>query len=1457
MGKRLSLLALALAVSVMAIAMGHDKGASLKPSVVAAVCVSGNMEEQDIILLEQGAEIFGLPSLAEVAKLMKNHALDYGNRHAISATAALADYAARQYGIVSREAVVCRRAYLQAVAGTEKTLALQIARENASQAEQLYQDSPKDKGLKVLSLVTRMERIFMENQHDMDNATHWSEVFEIEKTTEELIKKKGYRCQELVDLCVYLSVWKSNKPSSDIVCYVDYVFHQTFPEGVFLQGLLENGYVNNAEGWAQRAFNDARALWGERDVRTIRCELQLITSQLTLPTTDYDQQHGRLQEMQEWLEQYLPNGDLFPVEVELLKWDYDIASGKNVYEASRTYPLLMKVERFYGDKKISYLNYLHRILNQQLQVNIEKAADLLREEERLLDNLDPHHSDLYWAYQLGTVYIRFAMSEKDPEAFQGFLTKLNDYYISSHKPSWQSVYVGRNLTEIYRSMQRADDVVDTYAIVLGDIAELVPQSSPLWSFFQSAFVGYLSESSNPTNLQKANLAVDEVIRSISALGWSVADLHYLKATIAFALDKEEDGIDLLRKGISACTSSQDGFYRCLMQMELGNRLFYQKAGYVVTPEIQSLFDESIPFFLKNREQAGGAYMNCYLYLADYYTNTGQYDKAEEAYLMGLQHLETISEQFYNTYSDLATGLFSLYAYQLNDLNKADEVIGMCIKSAEKNYNFNAHIFITNLLFSRYELLVSKNVDIPLQFAALNDCLLQLQMAKSINEGDQETLLGMYLKLLYSIGNYMKEFSDAISECEKVTHSDDENMRTMAMKGLEMMMSFRRMLDSDFLEIVLGEVEEQEKGGHVSDDSRLANAYRYLGDYYLYLRNDTTQAEKYYSLLYNTRFGHTSGLGALAVIKESRGQYAEAAKLLEDMMSQSEYETYSSIQTKASDAYRIFNCYYHCGQYEQALKQARRFADYRRQIATINFDLLTETERESFVKQGGTGGMPLYTLLPKFSQELSAEALNAILTEKSLLLRSSERIKQAISQLADSTIITQLDTLRQLRNFYKTLDVSAYIYADAKSNEMVKCRQQIEELERSINRKASQQIEGMNAPSWQELQQVLKPNEAIVEYVFSDTIIGSLLLLPHGTPLYIPLTSSNSLWQALDEMKDFEARQRVEMLYQDDRLHLYNRLWKPIESALKEAEVVYFSPTGFLNELAFSAFKCEDGLYLSDRYELHQMLSTGDLVDLRRHSVKSFPKTAMLYGAVSYSQDQNGMQRNGDTNQRGAIVDEDYFGFLPFTLEEVEKVRDLMNRKHVDVRLLTGLASTEQALHDISGHSPDVLHLSTHGFFVVDDKVDSNNYLARFPSMRFSSMQRSGLALALANETWSGVADKAENADGIVSASEVSQLDLSNTQLTVLSACQTAVGHYSLEGVYGMHRGFKQAGVKSILASLWNVNDESTAQLMTLFYDKWLSGMPMQQSLREAVKELRRDYPSPYFWAPFVLMDGIN
>jgi CHAT domain-containing protein len=390
---------------------------------------------------------------------------------------------------------------------------------------------------------------------------------------------------------------------------------------------------------------------------------------------------------------------------------------------------------------------------------------------------------------------------------------------------------------------------------------------------------------------------------------------------------------------------------------------------------------------------------------------------------------------------------------------------------------------------------------------------------------------------------------------------------------------------------------------------------------------------------------------------------------------------------------------------------------------------------------------------------------------------------------------------------------------------------------------------------------MNQREAAVEYVLSDsTSLGALVLLPQGSPVYVPLTSTNELWIAMTGMADMDSHQKADAMYIQNQLHLYEKLWKPIETILQDVKAVYFSPTGFLNDLAFSAFICTDGSYLSDKYELHQMLSTGDLIDLRTSREKNVVRTASLYGSVFYSPEQEkeveSIAEDKSKKNRGALVDA--FEYLPFTKQEVVDVGSLMNSKQVRVNIFEGYSSTEESVRSISEHSPDVLHFSTHGFFVKGDKnAMGNKFLARFPAMRFSSMQRSGLALVGANRTWEGAIDIPEESDGIITANEVALLDLSQTRLAVLSACQTAVGEYTTEGVYGMHRGFKQAGVKSILASLWNVNDKSTARLMALFYEKWLSGTPMQQSLNEAVRELRKEYPSPFYWAPFVLMDAEN
>ena len=102
------------------------------------------------------------------------------------------------------------------------------------------------------------------------------------------------------------------------------------------------------------------------------------------------------------------------------------------------------------------------------------------------------------------------------------------------------------------------------------------------------------------------------------------------------------------------------------------------------------------------------------------------------------------------------------------------------------------------------------------------------------------------------------------------------------------------------------------------------------------------------------------------------------------------------------------------------------------------------------------------------------------------------------------------------------------------------------------------------------------------------------------------------------------------------------------------------------------------------------------------------------------------------------------------------------------------------------------------------------------------MQRTGLAFVGANATWTGER-KPDREDGILTANELSLLDLGNTDMAVLSACETALGSYTTEGVYGLQRGFKEAGVRSMILSLWNVNARATSLFMHELYRLWRGG----------------------------------
>ena len=134
------------------------------------------------------------------------------------------------------------------------------------------------------------------------------------------------------------------------------------------------------------------------------------------------------------------------------------------------------------------------------------------------------------------------------------------------------------------------------------------------------------------------------------------------------------------------------------------------------------------------------------------------------------------------------------------------------------------------------------------------------------------------------------------------------------------------------------------------------------------------------------------------------------------------------------------------------------------------------------------------------------------------------------------------------------------------------------------------------------------------------------------------------------------------------------------------------------------------------------------------------------------------------------------------------------------------------------------------------------------------MLRSGIVLAGANRVWVGKPPIENREDGIVTAFEISQLDLRTTDLVVLSACETALGDIQgTEGVFGLQRAFKLAGVKNMLLSLWKVPDEETAELMRTFYGYYLKGEMPREALKNAQRDMRKKY-SPYYWAAFVLIE---
>ena len=326
--------------------------------------------------------------------------------------------------------------------------------------------------------------------------------------------------------------------------------------------------------------------------------------------------------------------------------------------------------------------------------------------------------------------------------------------------------------------------------------------------------------------------------------------------------------------------------------------------------------------------------------------------------------------------------------------------------------------------------------------------------------------------------------------------------------------------------------------------------------------------------------------------------------------------------------------------------------------------------------------------------------------------------------------------------------------------------------------------------------------------------------------------------------------------------VFQQVWKPLLSEIEGMENVYFSPTYDLNILSLESAVLPDGSYISDSgINFYRVSSTREIIKQRQESRY---KSATLYGGLEYNATIEDLV-SSDSEERSnglrgiSSLDNDIqndirhgnikWKYLPGTKIEVNEIDKIATSQRVKTKLYVASQGTESTFKNLSGKNIDIIHIATHGFYVKPLKNQ----------LQENQMERSGLAFAGANHVQAGTTVPEGVDDGILTADEISRLDFRGIDLIVLSACETGLGDISGEGVYGLQRGFKKAGANSILMSLWKVDDEATMMLMSEFYKHLLCGDSKIEALKKAQRYVREQdgFEDPYYWAGFILLDGIN
>lgn len=451
--------------------------------------------------------------------------------------------------------------------------------------------------------------------------------------------------------------------------------------------------------------------------------------------------------------------------------------------------------------------------------------------------------------------------------------------------------------------------------------------------------------------------------------------------------------------------------------------------------------------------------------------------------------------------------------------------------------------------------------------------------------------------------------------------------------------------------------------------------------------------------------------------------------------------------------------------------------------------------------------------------------DGILLSKGILLESDVRFRHELRNSEDPSYFERYSQIEEARK-------NIYVHADSLDFEEQKLRMDFIKNSNYLD---------VFKTTWKDVRAALTDNEVAIEFILSP-------ISKSGNQVYSALIISND-WDSPKYVNLFTKEELdnidIENFYNTNKLS--SILWKSILDQIGEANVIYFSPIGDLYNISIEnlPLTMEDVTnspspsYMSDKYQLIRLNSTRDITS---KALRNFVVSASLFGDMNY--DGTGEQSNHSKAKKRGNDYRSGFRPLPGTKVELENINKALSTTGIDISTYAKENGTKDSFMKLSGESPSIIHIATHGYYNNTNETDK------------SVLDNSGLVFSGFNLFM----DKNKKiTDGCVTASEISQMDLYNTELAVLSACETGLGKIESDGVFGLQRGFKMAGVNSLMMSLWEVDDDATQLLMTEFYRNYVNGMTKMDALLNAQKIVRATagFEDPEYWAAFILLDALN